>query len=111
VEKILNVHGYRVITASGGEEALAIAKDMNGEIDLLLTDVVMPKMSGGELARTLVAQHPDLKVLFMSGYTEDAAVHQGRLEHGADFLQKPFSPRVLAKKVRMVLDNQLGDDA
>ncbi len=111
VEKILHVHGYRVITASGGEEALAVARDMNGEIDLLLTDVVMPKMSGGELARTLVAQHPDLKVLFMSGYTEDAAVHQGRLEHGADFLQKPFSPRDLAKKVRKVLDGQLGDDA
>jgi PAS domain S-box-containing protein len=111
VEKILRAQGYRVITASGGEEALAVAKDMNGEIDLLLTDVVMPRMSGGELARTLVAQHPDLKILFMSGYTEDAAVHQGRLEHGADFLQKPFSPRVLADRVRTVLDSQFGDEA
>jgi CheY-like chemotaxis protein len=104
VEKILRVQGYEVITAHTGEEALRVAAERGGDIDLLLTDVVMPRVSGGELARRLTATHPEMKVLFMSGYTEDTAIHQGRLEDDAAFLQKPFSPRVLAERVRDVLD-------
>jgi CheY-like chemotaxis protein len=99
----LKVHGYRVICASGGAEAIAAAHE-HERIDLLLTDVVMPKMNGSELARELRAQFPDLKVLIMSGYTEDTVLRQGLLAASVSFIQKPYTPVSLARKVREVLD-------
>jgi PAS domain S-box-containing protein len=104
VEKILRRAGYNVLTAESGEEALEIAADHQGEIDLLLTDVVMPRMSGGNLARILRDRQPGLRVLYMSGYTEDQVGHHGRIEDGAAFLQKPFQARELAERVRTMLD-------
>jgi PAS domain S-box-containing protein len=95
--------GYRVLEASRASEALALADAHNGEIDLLLTDVIMPEMGGRELAAKLVAERPETRVLFMSGYTDDAIVHHGVLDEGMQFLQKPLTPDTLARRVREVL--------
>jgi|GEM_PF-1855575 len=95
--------GYRVLSAMDGEDALRVADAHDGEIALLVTDVIMPKMGGKELSRHLAERRPGIKVLFMSGYTDNAIVHHGELEEGAAFLQKPFSPESLAMKVREVL--------
>lgn len=103
--RILSELGYTVIEASNGEEALQISSERaHGEIDLLLTDVVMPQMSGKLLTDMVKAARPGIKVLFSSGYTDNALVHHGSLEPGTAFLQKPFSPSGLAHKVREVLD-------
>jgi CheY-like chemotaxis protein len=91
--------GYAVLAAGSGQQALAVAKGYNGHLDLLLTDVVMPKMSGRELSQSLTALDPELKTIFMSGYTDDAAVRHGVREAGVVFLQKPFSLSALARKV------------
>lgn len=99
----LKLHGYRVICASSGAEAIAAAHE-HERIDLLLTDVVMPKMNGSEVARQLRAQFPNLKVLIMSGYTEDTVLRQGLLAASVSFIQKPYTPVSLARKVREVLD-------
>ena len=104
VRGLLGAHGYKVLIAPGPEEALRICADHKESIDLLLTDLVMPKMSGRQLAERLVSLRPKLKVLYMSGYTDDAIVHHGVLEKGTAFLQKPFTPGALARKVREVLD-------
>lgn len=101
---VLKSNGYRVLEASRGEEALRISGQHEGAVQLLLTDVVMPQMSGRHLAEQLASLRPQTKVLFMSGYTDDAIVHHGVLEPGMDFLQKPFTPESLARKVREVLD-------
>ncbi|HYZ86531.1 MAG TPA: PAS domain S-box protein [Bryobacteraceae bacterium] len=103
VQEMLEHHGYDVMVAPGGQDALAIFANQ-AKIDLLITDVVMPNMSGRELAQRLVASVPDLKVLYVSGYTDSAIVHHGVLEPGVHFLQKPFTPDQLARKVREVLD-------
>ena len=104
VRAVLTTHGYRVITARHPEEAETIcAGDSNG-IELLLTDVIMPGMSGAELYRRVTSQNPRMKVLFMSGYIDDSVIRQGIQEKEVAFLQKPFSPLSLAKKVREVLD-------
>jgi DNA-binding NtrC family response regulator len=95
--------GYRVRTADRPEEALRLARTHEGTIDLLITDVVMPGMNGSDLAAQLHALHPDLRVLFMSGYTADVIARQGVLEDGACFVQKPFSLQELAAGVREVL--------
>jgi PAS domain S-box-containing protein len=95
--------GYAVLTAGSGQEALSAAKQQ-GHIDLLLTDVVMPNMSGRELSQTLGNQHLDLKTIYMSGYTDDAVLRHGIHEMGTRFLQKPFSLGTLAQKVRDTLD-------
>jgi two-component system cell cycle sensor histidine kinase/response regulator CckA len=99
---VLERYGYRVLSAAGGEEAIALANSFRGTIHLLLTDVVMPAMSGHVLAKTLSAER-DLRVLFMSGYTENAIAHRGVLDAGVDYIQKPFTPESLAEKVREVL--------
>lgn len=96
--------GYRLIEASGGEEALSLALEYPGPIDLLLTDVVMPQMSGRELMERLVNSRPEMKVLFMSGYTDDAIVHDGILSPEVAFIGKPFTPVNLTRKVRATLD-------
>jgi CheY-like chemotaxis protein len=103
--RVLRNQGYRVLEAANGQEALSVAREHAGEkIHLLLTDVVMPQMGGTELADRLKALRPEIKVVFTSGYTDEAIVRHGVLEPGTDFLQKPFSPASLAQKVREVLD-------
>ena len=104
--EVLRRHGYRVLTAADGRTALELADTHPGTIDLLITDVIMPELSGRQLADRLVERLPQLKVLFVSGYTDDAIVRHGILEPGIAFLQKPFSPESLARKVREVLDAQ-----
>jgi two-component system cell cycle sensor histidine kinase/response regulator CckA len=104
---VLNVllrQGYHVIPAQNGGEALLLAERHSGTIDLLLTDVVMPTVSGPELAKRLAATRPDMKVLCMSGYTDDSIVRHGVLESGVAFIQKPITPTLLMTKVREVLD-------
>jgi PAS domain S-box-containing protein len=101
---LLRKLGYTVLEAPNGEEALAAAERHHGPIHLLVADVVMPGASGRELARRLAESRPDTKVLYVSGYTDDAIVRHGMLEPGLNFLQKPFTPDALARKVREVLD-------
>jgi PAS domain S-box-containing protein len=101
---ILHDLGYTVITAESGDQALGIACELTGPLHLLLTDVIMPGMSGTALAKELNAKFPRLKVLYMSGYTDNAIVHYGILEPGIEFIQKPFSPASLTWKIRRILD-------
>ncbi|MCK6439720.1 MAG: ATP-binding protein [Planctomycetes bacterium] len=100
----LTSQGYTVLAASSAEMALELAHDYGPLVRLMVTDVVMPGMSGTELARKLTARFPGLRVLFMSGYTENAIVHHGVLANGINFLQKPLSATALCAKVRQVLD-------
>ena len=104
IEKALDAHGYRVLSARDGAEALERASAYAGQIDLLVTDVVMPDMNGRELSRRLVENRPNLRTLYLSGYTDDAILHRGVLQQGVAFLQKPFSLRMLARKVREVIE-------
>jgi len=103
VKETLESRGYKVIEAENGEEALKISTTYTEPIHLLITDVVMPGISGRELAKQLSETHPQTRVLFLSGYTEDAIVHQGGFEPGTAFLQKPFTLQSLSRKVREVL--------
>jgi two-component system cell cycle sensor histidine kinase/response regulator CckA len=103
---ILRRLGYKVLAAADGQEALALAEAYPQPIHLLLTDVVMPKMNGQELARRFTPLHPESRILFTSGYAEDSIVHHGVVEAGLSFLAKPYLPQTLAKKVREVLDWQ-----
>ena len=104
--RVLRQYGYNVLVARDGQEALSAAQQLEGKgLDLVLTDVVMPQMGGKELADRLHTTYPNLKVLFCSGYTEDAIVHRGVLAPGIAFLQKPFNPSVLARKVREVIES------
>jgi len=106
VRRALTALGYDVMTAANGEEALAAAAVSARPIHLLVTDVVMPKMGGHELAGRLAALRPGLRVLYTSGYTPDAIVQQGVLEEGIEFLQKPYTPTALAARIREVLDKR-----
>jgi two-component system cell cycle sensor histidine kinase/response regulator CckA len=101
---ILKQLGYRVLHAANGHDAIALAGKYRGRIDLLLTDVVMPGMSGRELATLLVLHRPEMEVLFTSGYTDDAIVRHGVRDDGVLFIGKPYTPSALARKVREVLD-------
>ena len=101
--EILKDLGYTVLEASNGEEAIETSSRFHGHIDLLLTDVVMPTINGPETARALSIQHPDIAVLFMSGYTENAIVHHSVLNEGINFLNKPISRKALAKAIRKAL--------
>jgi len=102
--RILTSLGYDVVVAGGGQEALLLAEAWHGPIHLLLTDVVMPGISGPNLARRLAASHPGMKVLFLSGYTDEYIVRHHGLEPGIALLQKPFTTETLSRKVREVLD-------
>jgi CheY-like chemotaxis protein len=102
----LKGHGYEIVEASNGGEAIALSAQHEGAIHLLLTDVIMPGMNGRELAMRLDETRPSLRVLFMSGYTDDAIVHRGVLDESANFIQKPFMPDGLARRVREVLDEE-----
>jgi PAS domain S-box-containing protein len=104
VADVLTRKGYRVLRAPDGQTALEMARAVPGEISLLLTDLVMPGMTGRELAEALTAARPSVRVLYMSGYTDDAVVRHGVLAEGLPYLQKPFTPGALAFKVREVLD-------
>jgi CheY-like chemotaxis protein len=103
-KKILELSGYTVLAAGNLAEALKLAEECKWEIHLLLTDVVMPEGSGPDVAYALKGRCLDLKILYMSGYTGTAMVHQGILESGSQLLQKPYSPDSLREKVREVLD-------
>jgi two-component system, cell cycle sensor histidine kinase and response regulator CckA len=97
--------GYEVLLAANGQDGLRVAREHNGPpIRLTITDVIMPQMGGKVMAEWLKATYPDIKVLFTSGYTDDAIVHHGVLDSGAAFLPKPYSPATLARKVRDLLD-------
>jgi two-component system, cell cycle sensor histidine kinase and response regulator CckA len=102
--RILEGLGYRVLEAGDATEALDRAREAGNAVDLLLTDVVMPRISGRQLAEALTSEFPSLPVLFMSGYTDDALMHHGALAPGQGFLQKPFTPVSLSRKVREVLE-------
>jgi CheY-like chemotaxis protein len=106
--RILTRYGYRVMTAGDPETAIRMCRESPDHIDLLLTDVVMPKMSGPEVARQLVGLRPSLRVLYMSGFTDDSVVRHGLLESTVHFIQKPITPDLLARKVREVLGPSRG---
>ncbi len=106
--EVLSSRSYRVLTARDGEEALSIARAHPTEIHLTVTDVVLPAMSGKEVARRLRETRPGLKVLFMSGYAEEQVVHRGVVERDVAFLAKPFTPAALTEKVRLVLEARNG---
>ena len=99
--------GYEVLTATDGIDAMLVAKQYRGVIDLLVTDVVMPRMGGRELAEALRPLFPQMKVLYTSGYTDDAVVRHGVIGKDVSFLQKPYTPLSLTRKVRAVLDDTI----
>jgi len=102
--EFLLLNGYIVLEASDGEDALHLASGFNSVIDLMITDVVMPRMGGAKLAGQLRAFRPDLKVLFVSGYAEATVLRQGAIDLSSSFLQKPFSLKTLARKIRKVIE-------
>ena len=101
--EFLKIHGYTVIEARSAADAIQIMETQKDEVDMVLTDVLMPGMKGRELVGRLTELRPDLKVLYMSAYTEDAAINIGVLNPGTEFIEKPFGPDDLATKVRGVL--------
>jgi two-component system, cell cycle sensor histidine kinase and response regulator CckA len=102
--RVLDRSGYRVLEATTGAEALRLCEESGDAIDLILSDLVMPEMGGRELAEQVRARHPGVRLLFMSGYTEDAAMRRSFLDSSDSFLAKPFTPTALVAKVREVLD-------
>ncbi len=104
MREALEAAGYGILEAPGGAEALQLAARHDGPIHLLVTDVVMPGMSGRELAAALVTTHPEIRSLYMSAYTDHAIVHQGVLEPGLALIRKPFTLEALGRAVRATLD-------
>ncbi|MDD5543213.1 MAG: PAS domain S-box protein [Acidobacteriia bacterium] len=109
IQSVLAAKGYTVLEADDGIEALKLNENHPGTIDLLLTDLVMPRMSGRELAEHLSPKRPEMKVLFMSGYTADSVVYTGALESTLNFIQKPFTTKELSQKITHVLHNDVPD--
>jgi CheY-like chemotaxis protein len=103
--EFLATAGYTVLEASNGEEAMEVSERYEGPLHLLMTDAIMPRMSGRELSGRLRAQRPDIKVLLVSGYTDDTVLQNGLLESGTAFLQKPFTRESLLRKAREVLSH------
>jgi DNA-binding NtrC family response regulator len=103
---ILQNQGYTVLAAENGDKALALLDQHAGPIHLLLTDVIMPGMAGKDMIERISGRFPQIRVLYMSGYTDDIIAHRGLLEKSMFFIQKPFSVIALASKVREVLDAQ-----
>ena len=97
--------GYKVLATGSATEALAALEENDGPVHLLLTDVVMPEMNGKQMFEILAQKCPDLKVLYMSGYTNNVIAHRGVLDEGVNFIQKPFTVQALVIKVREVLDD------
>jgi two-component system, cell cycle sensor histidine kinase and response regulator CckA len=106
VKQMLEKYGFKVLASSSPRQAIRMANEYAAEIDLLITGLVMPEMTGRELVNHLVRRHPGLKYLFMSGYTSNVIAHQSVLEKGVNFLQKPFSIQQLTAKVRDVLGSK-----
>jgi CheY-like chemotaxis protein len=105
---VLEAQGYNVLRANNGQDALRVAREHKGSpIRLVITDVIMPVMGGKVMAEWLKTSFPDLKILFTSGYTDDTIAQHGVLEPGFAFLPKPYTPAVLAHKVREMLDSTL----
>jgi signal transduction histidine kinase len=104
IRTMLEAFGYRVLAASTPGEAIRLAQTWRGEIHLLMTDVIMPEMNGRDLARTMLSLFPDMKRVFMSGYTADVIAHHGVLDEGVFFLQKPFTMKMLANRIREALE-------
>jgi DNA-binding response OmpR family regulator len=104
--KTLQDRGYSVLEADCGAEALRLAGEYDGPIDIVLTDIILPEMSGRRLAESLRTLHPGARLLFMSGFTAHEVVRQGLIESGAPFIEKPFAPEKLASRVREVLDTR-----
>jgi two-component system, cell cycle sensor histidine kinase and response regulator CckA len=104
--RMLESTGYRVIEARGSAEALGLVAHHGTSIDLVVTDVVMPEMSGPELVERLAAAGVDCRVLFVSGYAEDMIIRHGELAPGTDFLEKPYTTGTLAARVRQLLDSR-----
>ncbi len=103
--RILARNGYRVLSAASGVEARSVVDDQAGPIDLLLTDVMGPQMTGRELVAELRSRYPHLRVLYMSGYAHGALAARGTLDEDVEFIEKPFSQRALLAKVRQLLDS------
>jgi len=102
--RILTMQGYRVLEASNGGNVFSICQQYKSPIHLMITDVVLPEMNSPELAKRLISQYPGMRVLYMSGYVKNFISHQGILEKGMEYIQKPFTVNELARKVREVLD-------
>jgi CheY-like chemotaxis protein len=103
--KMLTSLGYNVLSAIKPSQAIKLANDHAGHIDLLLTDVIMPEMNGRDLASRLLSIYPEIKLIFMSGYTANIIKYEGKLENYMHFIQKPFSIRQISEKLREVLEN------
>jgi two-component system, cell cycle sensor histidine kinase and response regulator CckA len=110
VHNALSRGGYRVLMATSGSEAVDIARQYGGRIDVLITDVVMPGLSARELAERFRQQHPAGRVLYMSGYTDETVVQRGIVEQNVDFIEKPFTPATLLRRIRAVLNATLSRD-
>jgi len=106
VQEVLHCYGYRTLNAENGEDAMRVCKEHDDQIDLMITDVVMPKMGGREAAERLQPLYSQMKVIYMSGYTDNAIVRHGVLVPGLNFIQKPFTPEALARKVREALESE-----
>lgn len=104
VGAILSIEGYNILEAGSGAQALKVCDGFEGKIHLLLTDVVMSPMSGGELVNEIMPRRPDLKVLYISGFPDDAMVQYGINQSQVAFLAKPFTPKALVQKIRSILD-------
>jgi DNA-binding NtrC family response regulator len=105
VRETLEMNGYTVLEARNSKEAVELCEHNPAPIHMILSDVIMPEMNGPELVKLLQSRRPDLKVLFMSGYTDDVISHHSILNHSTPFLEKPFTPDVLVHRVREILDS------